>query len=148
MRRRAGRFLVILSILGVSGCTQASLDAQATLQKAQTPTEFVTALKAWKKVDLDAATARATVANHRAGMMCYPVLAKYLTGDQTLGDSLKLAGVFDAFEAGLLIGMGGQQSVLMNPVVQDIHDNCAALVGDANVTLIRLGIIGAGGALR
>lgn len=141
--------IIIVSALAIlSGCTQAGLEAQAALHVAESPDQVVAAIRAWKAIDLQAAAARATAANHRAGMTCYPTLLKYVGADTTVGESLKVAGMFDAFEAGLLAARGGVQGLEQNPAVQDIHLNCAALVSEARFTLIKLGVIGGGAVLR
>ncbi len=91
--------------------------------------------------DLQAALARATAADDKPAMMCYPVLIQVIQGLPSQAPDSKVAGVVDAFEAARLLAKKAQAfSGSNNQMIQNINLGCAALYNDAKADILRLGV--------
>lgn len=91
--------------------------------------------------DLQAALARATKADDKPAMQCYPVLISLVQGVPGQASAVLPAGVVDAFEVARLFSKQAQTfSGASNPMIQAINLGCAALFNDTQGDLLRLGI--------
>lgn len=124
------RFLIGFSLLLLSGCASAMQDGEASFPKLLA-------------LDLDAANQIAIAHNDTLGMMCYPALMAFLGTSTPSTDQIK--GVVSAFEKARVTRMGLEGKSL---VPLELRIACAPLLLDERDFLIRLGILGAGGALR
>jgi predicted small secreted protein len=88
--------------------------------------------------DLDAAIAEATAGNDPQGVLCFTAVKTFLAAG---GTTTELKGVFSDFEAARLLRRRIQMST---PEREAMHNACAPLVVDANVTLAKLGLIAGG----
>jgi len=89
--------------------------------------------------DLQAALARATRADDKPAMMCYPVLIGIVQGLPSQTPDTQLAGIVDAFEAARVLskkaaGFSGST----DPMIQAVNLGCAALYNDAKGDVLRL----------
>ena len=130
---RWGRDVLVLgALLIVSGCAAATTSDGTTRPLAKLAT-FATA-------DLAQAVAIAEQAGDRVGAACYTALQQYVGQAGQARPAIK--GAFSAFA---LARVG--TSKLSAGVPEDLHVACAPVVLDAQQTLIRLGVIGAGTAV-
>ena len=141
--------LVVAAML--AGCADVAKEHLAALQAAEgDPQQQLAIIKDWKAADLAAAEARAIAGNDKIAAICFHTLQRYVASpDATIGQSLKFAGAWDAFEAARLGIKGATSGSLSdNPVLQDLQIGCAPLVGDIRLTLIRLGIMGGAAMMK
>ena len=91
--------------------------------------------------DLSAALVRATAADDKPAMMCYPVLIQVIQNLPDQAPDSKVAGIVDAFEAARLASKRIQSfSGANNQIIQYVNLGCAALYNDAKADILRLGI--------
>jgi hypothetical protein len=90
-------------------------------------------------VDLRAALARATAADDKPAMMCYPVLIEVVESIDSRAPDTNFAGPIDAFEAArLLTKKATAFSGSNNAMIQKVNLGCAALYNDAKGDILRL----------
>lgn len=91
--------------------------------------------------DLTAALARATAADDKPAMMCYPVLIQIVQSIPGQIPDANLAGAVDAFEAARLLAKKAQSFTGgSDQLVQSVNLACAALYNDAKGDILRLGV--------
>jgi len=89
--------------------------------------------------DLQAALARATKANDKPAMMCYPVLIQVVQNLPSQFPDQNFAGPIDAFEAArILTKKATEFSGSNNELIQSVNLACAALYNDAKGDILRL----------
>jgi hypothetical protein len=89
--------------------------------------------------DLTAALARATAADDKPAMMCYPVLIEVVGSISSRTPDAPVAGPIDAFEAArILTKKATAFSGSNNEMIQKVNLACAALYNDAKGDILRL----------
>jgi hypothetical protein len=97
-----------------------------------------TKLAAVTEADADAAIAEATTGNDPQGVLCWTAVKTFIA---TGGTTVQLKGVFSDIEAARLLRRHIQMGT---PAGEAVHNACSPLVTDANVTLVKLGLVAGG----
>lgn len=125
---------VLAGLLVFMGCSSAGMLAPSG------PFDDITKLAV---PDLQRALAKATAADDKPAMMCYPVLIEVVQGLEAngIGVDLSFQGPAEAFENTRLLAKKAQSFTgATNPLIQKVNLGCAALYNDAKGDVLRLGI--------
>lgn len=117
--------LIGLMLIGLAGCSTQLVQGEAKSKLAVVTME-----------DLDVAIASAQAENDPQAVTCYTEVKAWVNSHPS-GTSVK--GVFSAFEAARLV----RRRVDLG-IPESLHNACAPLIVDANVTLVKLGLISSG----
>ncbi len=105
------------------------------------PSDPLTALANFTLTDLQNASTDAKAHSDKLAAMCYDYLAAQLKA-QAGTPGAPVSGAVSAFQR-----VRDLQSAINSGVSQDFQVNCAPLLSDVRLNLIRLGVIGAGTAM-
>jgi hypothetical protein len=132
------RFAALGALLLCAACA-ATPAPTATAPAA--PGDPLTALANFTITDLQNASADAKAHSDKLAAMCYDYLAAQLKA-QAGAPGASVSGAVSAFQR-----VRDLQSAINSGVSQDFQVNCAPLLSDVRLNLIRLGVIGAGTAM-
>jgi hypothetical protein len=135
--RRRGVLLVAAAALALTGCVPQV--AQQTPGAAGTAPDPLSTLGKLTLVDLQHADADAKAHADKVAAMCYEYLAAQLQAQSWDDPNATVAGVVSAFQKARDL-----QSVLRAGVSQDFQINCAPLLSDLQLNLLKLGGLGVG----
>ena len=132
--------LISTVVAALAGCA-AQVAPQAPGAANAPPTDPLSMLAKLTLVDLQHADADAKAHADEVAAMCYEYLAAQLQARGGDDPSANVAGVVSAFQKARDL-----QSALQAGISQDFQINCAPLLSDVRLNLLKLGVVGAGAA--